>query len=82
MVRGCSLTVVKAQTSDEAVLKMNPDGIFRSNGPGDPAPCDHPITAIPKFPETDIPTFGLFHGPPLLRPPRGAHTVTIRVRHP
>ncbi|TGD41629.1 carbamoyl-phosphate synthase small subunit, partial [Salmonella enterica subsp. enterica serovar Poona] len=53
--RGCRLTVVPAQTSAEEVLEMNPDGIFLSNGPGDPAPCDYAITAIQKFLETDIP---------------------------
>ncbi|MFN2882302.1 glutamine amidotransferase-related protein, partial [Escherichia coli] len=52
--RGCRLTVVPAQTSAEDVLKMNPDGIFLSNGPGDPAPCDYAIAAIKSFLETDI----------------------------
>ncbi|WP_278184895.1 glutamine amidotransferase-related protein, partial [Klebsiella quasipneumoniae] len=60
--RGCRLTVVPAQTSAEEVLKMNPDGIFLSNGPGDPAPCDYAITAIEKFLETDIPVFGICLG--------------------
>ncbi|MFP1482826.1 glutamine amidotransferase-related protein [Escherichia coli] len=57
--RGCRLTIVPAQTSAEDVLKMNPDGIFLSNSPGDPAPCDYAITAIQKFLETDIPVFGI-----------------------
>lgn len=52
--RGCRLTVVPAQTSAEEVLKMNPDGIFLSNGHGDPAPCDYAIDAIKSFTETDI----------------------------
>lgn len=60
--RGCRLTIVPAQTSAEDVLKMNPDGIFLSNGPGDPAPCDYAITAIQKFLETDIPVFGICLG--------------------
>ncbi|MCQ3296588.1 glutamine-hydrolyzing carbamoyl-phosphate synthase small subunit [Salmonella enterica subsp. enterica serovar Indiana] len=64
--RGCRLTVVPAQTSAEEVLKMNPDGIFLSNGPGDPAPCDYAITAIQKFLETDIPLFGICLGHQLL----------------
>ena len=64
--RGCRLTIVPAQTSAEDVLKMNPDGIFLSNGPGDPAPCDYAITAIQKFLETDIPVFGICLGHQLL----------------
>lgn len=47
--RGCRLTVVPAQTPAEEVLKMAPDGIFLSNGPGDPAPCDYAIEAITRF---------------------------------
>jgi carbamoyl-phosphate synthase small subunit len=53
--RGAKLTVVPAQTSAEDVLAMNPDGIFLSNGPGDPEPCDYAITAIKTFLSTDIP---------------------------
>ena len=53
--RGCKLTVVPAQTSAEEVLAMNPDGIFLSNGPGDPEPCDYAISAIKTFLTTDIP---------------------------
>lgn len=52
--RGCRLTVVPAQTPADEVLKMNPDGIFLSNGPGDPEPCDYAIAAIKQFPK---PTF-------------------------
>ena len=53
--RGCRITVVPAQTSADDVLKLNPDGIFLSNGPGDPAPCDYAIKAIEQFLTTDIP---------------------------
>lgn len=54
---------------------MNPDGIFLSNGPGDPAPCDYAITAIQKFLETDIPVFGICLGHQLLALASGAKTV-------
>ena len=73
MDRGCRLTIVPAQTSAEDVLKMNPDGIFLSNGPGDPAPCDYAITAIQKFLETDIPVFGICLGHQLLALASGAY---------
>lgn len=52
--RGCRLTVVPAQTPAEEVLKLNPDGIFLSNGPGDPEPCDYAISAIQAFLKTEI----------------------------
>ena len=55
--RGCRLTVVPAQTSAADVLAMNPDGVFLSNGPGDPEPCDYAITAIQKLLAADLPTF-------------------------
>ncbi|HCW45821.1 MAG TPA: carbamoyl-phosphate synthase small subunit, partial [Erwiniaceae bacterium] len=64
--RGCRLTVVPAQTPAEEVLKLNPDGIFLSNGPGDPEPCDYAIRAIQRFLETDIPVFGICLGHQLL----------------
>ena len=64
--RGCRLTVVPAQTSAEHVLAMNPDGIFLSNGPGDPEPCTYAIDAIKSFLETDIPIFGICLGHQLL----------------
>jgi carbamoyl-phosphate synthase small subunit len=79
--RGCRLTVVPAQTSAEEVLKMNPDGIFLSNGPGDPAPCDYAITAIEKFLETDIPVFGICLGHQLLALASGAKTVKMKFGH-
>ena len=79
MDRGCRLTIVPAQTSAEDVLKMNPDGIFLSNGPGDPAPCDYAITAIQKFLETDIPVFGICLGHQLLALASGAKTVKMKL---
>jgi carbamoyl-phosphate synthase small subunit len=79
--RGCRLTVVPAKTSAEDVLKMNPDGIFLSNGPGDPAPCDYAIEAIEKFLETDIPVFGICLGHQLLALASGAKTVKMKFGH-
>lgn len=70
--RGCRLTVVPAQTSAEDVLKLNPDGVFLSNGPGDPAPCDYAISAITSLLETDIPVFGICLGHQLLALASGA----------
>ena len=79
--RGCDLTVVPAQTSAEDVLAMNPDGIFLSNGPGDPQPCDYAIEAIEKFLETDIPVFGICLGHQLLALASGAKTVKMKFGH-
>ncbi|WNC69918.1 glutamine-hydrolyzing carbamoyl-phosphate synthase small subunit [Thalassotalea nanhaiensis] len=79
--RGCKLTVVPAQTSAEEVLAMNPDGIFLSNGPGDPEPCDYAITAIKSFLETDIPVFGICLGHQLLGLASGAQTVKMKFGH-
>ena len=64
--RGCRLTVVPAQTPASDVLAMQPDGIFLSNGPGDPDPCDYAIDAIREFLETEIPVFGICLGLQLL----------------
>lgn len=79
--RGCRLTVVPAQTSAEEVLKMAPDGIFLSNGPGDPEPCDYAITAIKQFLTTDIPVFGICLGHQLLALASGAKTVKMKLGH-
>ncbi|MBV4412462.1 glutamine-hydrolyzing carbamoyl-phosphate synthase small subunit [Enterobacteriaceae bacterium YMB-R22] len=79
--RGCRLTVVPAQTPAQEVLKMNPDGIFLSNGPGDPQPCDYAITAIKHFLETDIPVFGICLGHQLLALASGANTVKMKFGH-
>ncbi|MEI7062342.1 glutamine-hydrolyzing carbamoyl-phosphate synthase small subunit [Dickeya chrysanthemi] len=79
--RGCRLTVVPAQTPAEAVLKLNPDGIFLSNGPGDPEPCDYAINAIKAFLETDIPVFGICLGHQLLALASGAKTVKMKFGH-
>nr|WP_314265267.1 glutamine-hydrolyzing carbamoyl-phosphate synthase small subunit [uncultured Moellerella sp.] len=79
--RGCRLTVVPAQTSAEDVLKMNPDGIFLSNGPGDPAPCDYAINAIEQFLHTEIPLFGICLGHQLLALASGATTLKMKFGH-
>ena len=79
--RGCKLTVVPAQTSAEDVLAMNPDGIFLSNGPGDPEPCDYAISAIQQFLTTDIPVFGICLGHQLLGLASGAKTVKMKFGH-
>lgn len=79
--RGCDLTVVPAQTPAADVLAMNPDGIFLSNGPGDPQPCDYAIAAIKEFLETDIPVFGICLGHQLLALASGAQTVKMKFGH-
>ncbi|KJS09958.1 MAG: carbamoyl phosphate synthase small subunit [Gammaproteobacteria bacterium BRH_c0] len=79
--RGCDLTVVPAQTPASEVLAMNPDGIFLSNGPGDPEPCDYAIAAIRAFLETDIPVFGICLGHQLLALASGAKTVKMKFGH-
>ena len=79
--RGCEITVVPAQTPAAHVLAMNPDGIFLSNGPGDPEPCDYAIDAIKVFLEHKIPLFGICLGCQLLALACGAQTVKMRLGH-
>jgi carbamoyl-phosphate synthase small subunit len=79
--RGCRLTVVPAQTSAEAVLALEPDGVFLSNGPGDPDPCTYAIDAIGKIVDTGIPTFGICLGHQLLGLASGAKTVKMKFGH-
>lgn len=79
--RGCEITVVPAQTPASDVLAMNPDGVFLSNGPGDPEPCDYAITAIREVLETDIPVFGICLGHQLLALASGAKTVKMGHGH-
>jgi len=78
---GCRLTVVPAQTPAAAVLAMQPDGIFLSNGPGDPEPCTYAIDAIREFLTTDIPVFGICLGHQLLGLASGAATVKMKFGH-
>jgi carbamoyl-phosphate synthase small subunit len=79
--RGCDLTVVPAETPAKDVLAMNPDGVFLSNGPGDPEPCDYAIKAIQEFLETDIPIFGICLGHQLLALASGAKTIKMKFGH-
>ena len=79
--RGCRLTVVPAQTPASEVLAMNPNGVFLSNGPGDPEPCTYAIEAISAILETDIPVFGICLGHQLLGLASGAATVKMKFGH-
>ena len=79
--RGCKLTVVPAKTPANEVLSLNPDGIFLSNGPGDPAPCTYAIEAIKQFLTTNIPVFGICLGHQLLALACGAKTVKMKFGH-
>jgi carbamoyl-phosphate synthase, small subunit len=79
--RGCRVTVVPAQTPAETVFAMNPDGVFLSNGPGDPEPCDYAISAIKSFLETDLPVFGICLGHQLLALASGAKTIKMKFGH-
>jgi len=79
--QGCRLTVVPATTSAADVMSMNPDGVFLSNGPGDPEPCDYAIAAIAELLTTDIPVFGICLGHQLLALASGAKTVKMKFGH-
>jgi carbamoyl-phosphate synthase small subunit len=78
---GCHVTVVPAQTPAAEVLEMNPDGVFLSNGPGDPEPCDYAINAIRQIVDTGIPTFGICLGHQLLGLASGARTIKMKFGH-
>ncbi len=79
--RGCELTVVPAQTPADEVLAMNPDGVFLSNGPGDPEPCDYAIEAIKTFLDKNLPIFGICLGHQLLGLASGAKSVKMKFGH-
>lgn len=79
--RGCRLTVVPAQTPASEVLALKPDGVFLSNGPGDPEPCDYAIQAIKDVLETEIPVFGICLGHQLLALASGAKTLKMGHGH-
>ncbi|WP_071873040.1 glutamine-hydrolyzing carbamoyl-phosphate synthase small subunit [Atopomonas hussainii] len=81
VARGCRLTVVPAKTPAAEVLALNPDGVFLSNGPGDPEPCDYAIKAIQEVLETEIPVFGICLGHQLLALASGAKTVKMGHGH-
>jgi carbamoyl-phosphate synthase small subunit len=79
--RGCRITVVPAKTSAAEVLAMNPDGVFLSNGPGDPEPCDYAIAATQTFLAKNIPLFGICLGHQILGLAAGAKTVKMKFGH-
>ncbi|HUN76280.1 MAG TPA: glutamine-hydrolyzing carbamoyl-phosphate synthase small subunit [Steroidobacteraceae bacterium] len=78
---GCRITVVPAQTSAREALQLAPDGIFLSNGPGDPEPCDYAIAATREFLTTDVPLFGICLGHQLLGLACGARTLKMKFGH-
>ncbi|WP_241974276.1 glutamine-hydrolyzing carbamoyl-phosphate synthase small subunit [Aliidiomarina minuta] len=79
--RGCRITVVPAQTPAQEVLAMKPDGVFLSNGPGDPAACDYAVQAIKVFLEKSLPVFGICLGHQLLALALGAQTEKMKFGH-
>ncbi len=79
--RGCRITVVPAQTPAAEVLKLRPDGVFLSNGPGDPEPCDYAIRAIRELLEKRVPLFGICLGHQLMGLAGGARTVKMKFGH-
>ncbi|MEO8345469.1 MAG: glutamine-hydrolyzing carbamoyl-phosphate synthase small subunit [Betaproteobacteria bacterium] len=79
--RGCKLTVVPAQTSAADVLSLRPDGVFLSNGPGDPEPCTYAVAAIREIVDSGMPTFGICLGHQLLGLASGARTVKMKFGH-
>ena len=78
---GCAVTVVPAQTSAADVLALSPEGVFLSNGPGDPEPCDYAIAAISEILERDVPIFGICLGHQLLGLASGARTMKMKFGH-
>ncbi len=79
--RGCKLTVVPAQTSAKDVLALKPDGVFLSNGPGDPEPCDYAIAAIRELLDKSVPLFGICLGHQLMGLASGAATIKMKFGH-
>jgi carbamoyl-phosphate synthase small subunit len=79
--RGCRVTLVPAQTSAEEVLKLNPDGVFLSNGPGDPEPCDYAIDATRAFLDKKLPVFGICLGHQIMGLALGGKTLKMKTGH-
>ena len=79
--RGCKVTVLPAETPVEEVLKLSPDGIFLSNGPGDPQPCDYAIKAAQELIEKGLPTFGICLGHQIMALASGAKTLKMKFGH-
>ena len=80
-VRGCRITVLPAQATAETAIAMKPDGVFLSNGPGDPEPCDYAIAAIAEIIRKDIPVFGICLGHQLLALASGGKTMKMKFGH-
>jgi len=81
VARGCKVIVLPAQATAEQVLALKPDGVFLSNGPGDPQPCDYAISAIKKIVDAGMPTFGICLGHQLLALASGAKTIKMKFGH-
>ena len=79
--RGCKLTVVPAQTPAKVVLALKPDGVFLSNGPGDPEPCDYAIAALRELLDKSVPLFGICLGHQLMGLASGAQTIKMKFGH-
>ncbi|MCF8197179.1 MAG: glutamine-hydrolyzing carbamoyl-phosphate synthase small subunit [Sulfuritalea sp.] len=79
--RGCKLTVVPAKTTAAEVMALNPDGVFFSNGPGDPEPCDYAVAAIREFLERRLPVFGICLGHQLMGLAAGGKTLKMKFGH-
>lgn len=79
--RGCHVTVLPAQSSAADALALNPDGVFLSNGPGDPEPCDYAIAATKEFIERGVPTFGICLGHQIMGLAVGAKTMKMKTGH-
>jgi len=79
--RGCRVTVVPAQTPASAALALQPDGVFLSNGPGDPQPCDYAIAAAGQLMESGLPTFGICLGHQIMALASGAQTFKMKFGH-
>ena len=79
--RGCKLSVLPAQATAQDALALKPDGVFLSNGPGDPEPCDYAIRAIRKLVDVGVPTFGICLGHQLLGLASGARTLKMKFGH-
>lgn len=81
VARSCKVTVLPAQSTAEEALALNPDGVFLSNGPGDPEPCDYAIKAIKTIVDKGVPTFGICLGHQLLALASGAKTIKMKFGH-